>query len=395
VDLLGWLIFLFALLFSVGLHEAGHFGTAKAFGMKVTRYFLGFGPTLWSTTRGETEYGVKALPLGGFVKIVGMTSLDEVDPVDEPRTFRRQPAWQRVIVLSAGSFMHFVLAAVLLAGLAVGLGTENFTTTQLGTISACVPASQKALTDGAQCPQGAAKSPAALAGLRVGDKVTVFNGTPVSTYDQLTSAIKKAKAGSPVTITVRRDGKPVVLHATLAAVSGRSGGFLGIGQATVFDPVNPVSYVGSNFWQTIYGSGQALSQLPQAIPHLFAKNRASTPAGDLSSTVGDANVTGQIVASSALGWRSKVSFVVQIVASLNIFVGVFNLLPLLPLDGGHIAIVFWERIRAWYARRRRRPDPGMVDYTKLLPLSLSVFMLIVVLGVTLILADIVNPVSIG
>ena len=120
MDLLGWLIFLFALLFSVMLHESGHFVTAKRFGMKCTRYFIGFGPTVWSTQRGETEYGIKALPVGGFVKIVGMTSMDDVDPEDEPRSFRRAPGWQRLIVLAAGSFMHFVLAALLIFGLALG-----------------------------------------------------------------------------------------------------------------------------------------------------------------------------------------------------------------------------------------------------------------------------------
>ena len=139
MDLIGWVIFIVALLFSVMLHETGHFVTAKKFGMKVTRYFVGFGPTLWSTWRGETEYGIKALPFGGFVKIIGMHSLDDVDdPADEPRSFRRQPAWQRIVVLCAGSFMHFVLAFLLIVGLALGIGIENDNTTQLGTISSCV-----------------------------------------------------------------------------------------------------------------------------------------------------------------------------------------------------------------------------------------------------------------
>ena len=125
MDQIGWVIFLVALLFSVMLHESGHFVAAKRFGMKATKYFIGFGPTLWSTTRGETEYGIKALPVGGYVKIIGMTSLDEVDPEDEPRSFRQAPAWQRLIVLAAGSFMHFVLAAVLIFGLALTIGAES------------------------------------------------------------------------------------------------------------------------------------------------------------------------------------------------------------------------------------------------------------------------------
>src|SRR6202012_4066384 len=145
------------------LHETGHFVTAKRFGMKCTRYFVGFGPTVWSTQRGETEYGIKALPLGGFVKIVGMTSLDEVEPEDEARSFRRAPGWQRLIVLAAGSFMHFVIAAVLIFGLALGIGIENDNTTQLGTVAACVPANEQALPSDAACASGEAKSPAVIA----------------------------------------------------------------------------------------------------------------------------------------------------------------------------------------------------------------------------------------
>ena len=164
MSLLGWVIFIVALLFSVMLHESGHFVTAKKFGMKVTQYFVGFGTTLWSTRRGETEYGIKALPLGGFVKIVGMTSMDEVDPADEPRSFRRHPAWQRLIVLFAGSFMHFVLALVLLFLLAAAIGLDNDNTTQLGPVAACVPANAKAFENGT-CTASDRPSPAKAAGI--------------------------------------------------------------------------------------------------------------------------------------------------------------------------------------------------------------------------------------
>jgi membrane-associated protease RseP (regulator of RpoE activity) len=397
VDLLGWLIFLFALLFSVMAHEGGHFFTAKKFGMKATRFFVGMGPTLWSTRFGETEYGVKAFPVGGFVKIIGMTSVEEVDPADEPRAFRRFPGWQRVIVLVAGSAVHFILAFLLIFCLALGIGIENADSTQLGTVSTCVPASVTALNNDSACPAGAPASPAGLAGLRVGDKITSFDGTPVSNYTQLTTAIKRVKAGTTVPITVQRDGQSLTLHATLAQVPGRSGGFLGIAGATVFQSVSPlraVTYAGSSFWQVLDGSVHAVAQLPAAIPDLFAKNRASTPAGNVSSIVGAANATGQAVAAP-VGWQDKVSFVLLLIASLNIFVGAFNLLPLLPLDGGHIAIVFWERIRSRFARWRHRPDPGLVDYMKFIPVSFGVFSILVVIGVILILADIVNPVSIG
>jgi len=397
MDLIGWVIFIVALLFSVMLHETGHFVMAKKFGMKVTRYFVGFGPTLWSTRRGETEYGIKALPLGGFVKIIGMHSLDDVDdPADEPRSFRRHPAWQRIVVLCAGSFMHFVLAFVLIFCLALGIGIENDNTTQLGTVSACVAANTAQLNSG-QCTAGDQASPARLAGLRVGDQVTAFDGTPVRNWTQLGDAIRRAPAGSPATITVKRRGKTLTLHATLATVSGRSGAYLGIAPTVVFQvasPVRAVQYAGSAFGQVLVGSVKAVGALPAALPKLFSKDRGSTAAGQVSSVVGAAEATGAAVAAN-VGWQYKVSFVLLLIASLNIFVGAFNMLPLLPLDGGHVAVVVWERIRAWFARLRRRPDPGMVDMAKLLPVSFSIFMVLMFFGVVLVLADIVNPVNIA
>ena len=398
LDLLGWLIFLVALLVSVMLHETGHFVMAKRFGMKATRYFVGFGPTLWSFTRGETEYGLKALPAGGFVKIEGMTSIDEVAPEDEPRSFRRAPGWQRLIVLAAGSFMHFVLAAVLIFAVAFGIGAEVVSTsTVLGPAPACIPASEKALTSGAACPSNAAQSPAAKAGLQAGDKVTSFDGVPVANWTQLTSAIAKVKPGTPVTLTVERGGQPLNLHTMLADVPGRPGGYLGIAASYTFQPqgfVDSLKDVGSGFSQTVTGSASALAQLPGALPDLFHANRGSTAAGNVTSVVGAARDTGQEV-SSNVGWQQKVEFVLLLIASLNIFVGLLNLLPLLPMDGGHVAVVIWERIRAWFARLRGRADPGLVDYRKLVPLSFGIFLVLIVLGVTLIAADIVNPVNIG
>jgi membrane-associated protease RseP (regulator of RpoE activity) len=397
MDLIGWVIFLVALLFSVMLHETGHFVLAKKFGMKCTRYFLGFGPTIWSTQRGETEYGIKALPLGGFVKIIGMHSLDDVDdPADEPRSFRAHPGWQRILVLCAGSFMHFVLAFLLVFGLALGIGIENDNTTQLGTISTCVAANTTQLNNGT-CTASDQASPAKLAGLRLGDQVTAFNGKPVSNWTQLGNEIRQAPAGSDAAITVKRGRQTLTLHATLASVSGRSGSYLGIAPAIVFQTVNPIraaDYAGTTFGQVIVGSVKAVGALPAALPKLFSKDRGNTAAGQVSSIVGAARDTGQAVAAN-VGWQFKVSFVLLLIASLNIFVGAFNMLPLLPLDGGHVAVVVWERIRAWFARLRKRPDPGLVDMAKLLPASFSIFMIIMVFGILLVLADIVNPVNIA
>ncbi len=397
MSLIGWVIFLVALLVSVMLHETGHFVLAKRFGMKVTRYFVGFGPTIWSTWRGETEYGIKALPVGGFVKIVGMHSLDDPDdPDDEARSFRRAPAWQRILVLAAGSFMHFLLAFLLIVGLALGIGIENDNTTQLGTVSTCVASNLTALNNGT-CAASDPASPARMAGLRVGDKVTAFDGHPVSTWTQLGTAIRNAPVGSPATITVLRDGKQLILHTTLASVSGRSGAYLGIAPTVVFQvasPLGAISYAGTAFGQVLVGSAKAVAALPAALPKLYSKDRSNTAAGQVSSVVGAAEATGAAVAAN-VGWQYKVSFILLLIASLNIFIGAFNLLPLLPMDGGHIAVIIYGRIRAGIARLRRRPDPGLANMAKLLPVSFSLFLVLVIFGAMLILADIVNPVNIA
>jgi membrane-associated protease RseP (regulator of RpoE activity) len=399
VEALGWLIFIVAGVASVMLHETGHFVTAKRFGMKATRYFFGFGPTLWSTQRGETEYGIKAIPGGGFVKIEGMTSLDEVDPADEPRSFRRAPAWQRVIVLAAGSFMHFLFAAVLIFGVGVAIGAEvtTVTGTKVAAVEPYVPANEQAFLNGATCP-GETKSPAALAGLKAGDEITSFDGVAVSTYPELQNEILKVKPGTPVTFTVLRDGQSLTLHTALAEVKGH-GSFFGIESATttVFQRQNPldaIKDIGTGFSSVVTGSVQAIGELPGAVPSLFTADRACTAAGNVGSVVGAAQATGDAVAAPG-GWQAKVSFVLLLIASLNIFWGVLNLLPLLPLDGGHIAIVIWERIRAWYARLRGRPDPGLVDYTKFLPVSFLIFAVIVVFSLLLVAADLYNPVNFG
>ena len=395
MDLIGWVIFIVALLFSVMLHETGHFVLAKKFGMKVTRYFVGFGPTIWSTWRGETEYGIKVLPFGGFCKIVGMHSLDDPDdPADEPRSFRNKPGWQRILVLLAGSAMHFLLALVLLLGLALTVGIANDNVTQLGTISPCVPTSLTAYDNGTCGSPHAQSSPAKLAGLRVGDTVTAFNGHPVSNFTQLGDAIRAVPPGAEATITIRRDNQLRTLPIALASVTGRSGSYLGIGPAVLFQipsPLGAIEYSGTTFGQVVAGSAQAATTLPKALPVLFNKaKRSTTAAGQVTSIVGAAQITGTEVASN-VGWQYKVSFVVLLIASLNIFFGLFNLLPLLPLDGGHIAVVVYERIRAWLARLRGRPDPGLVDMAKLLPVSFGLFVLIVLFSFTVVLADIINP----
>jgi membrane-associated protease RseP (regulator of RpoE activity) len=395
MDLIGWAIFIVALLVSVMLHETGHFVVAKKFGMKVTRYFVGFGPTIWSTWRGETEYGIKVLPLGGFVKIVGMHSLDDPDdPEDEARSFRSHPAWQRILVLCAGSAMHFLLALILAFGLALAVGIAN-ENTQVGTLSPCLPASLTAY-DNNSCAGSVQPSPAKLAGLRLGDVVTAIDGRAVTNFNQLTDMIQPQRPGTTVTLTVRRSGKLITLHAKLANVKGRSGSYLGVAPSglvfQVPSPLGAIEYSGTTFGQVLVGSAQAVAQLPGGLRDLFSPNRSKTTAGQVSSIVGAAEATGTEVASNA-GWQYKVTFVLLIIVSLNIFVGAFNMLPLLPLDGGHIALIIYERIRAWLARLRGRPDPGLADMAKFLPVSFVLFLALILLSLTLVAADIFNPVN--
>jgi membrane-associated protease RseP (regulator of RpoE activity) len=392
--LLGVVIFVVAMLVSIMLHEAGHFLTAKKFRMKVTQFFVGFGQTLWSRQRGETEYGVKVLPLGGYVKILGMTALEDVDPADEPRSFRRQPGWQRAIVLVAGSFMHFVLALVLLFFLAVAVGVPD--TTTIAAVSPCVPATVKAMDLG-RCAKGLPPSPARRAGIRPGDTIISVAGQNAGSSDpwgHIGDVIRRQPAGKPVPVVVDRDGRDVTLSVTPATVPGRKGSYLGIDEVIFnrFGLVSAAAWSGSEFGTVIAESGHAAARLPGALPHLFAKNRASVPGGTVSSVVGAADAAGQVVAAGG-GWQFTVTELLSIVISLNVFVGIFNLLPLLPLDGGHLAIVIYERARAAVSRRRGRPDPGLVDMRKLIPVSLGFFAVLVGLSLVLIAADLINPVK--
>jgi membrane-associated protease RseP (regulator of RpoE activity) len=390
---LGVLIFIVGVIISVVLHEAGHFMSAKGFGMKATQFFVGFGSTLWSTTRGETEYGVKALPFGAFVKITGMTTMDEVDPADEPRAMRNHPRWQRAIVMVAGSVVHFVLAFVLLVILGLAVGQVNANTTTIGTVFRCVPASAKAYDD-LSCKGGHGSSPAKLAGVKPGDVVVAVAGKPVHTWTQATNVIHAQPAGRPTTLTVLRDGRRLTVQLTPVTIPGRKGPIMGIIGAEVYQrlgPVSAVSFAGTTFGQTLVGSVQAVGSLPSEISHLFAR-KTNTGTG-VTSVIGVAQIAGQAVEYGG-GWQNTVALLLLIIASVNIFIGAFNLLPLLPLDGGHLAMLGYEQIRAWLARLRGRADPGVADLQPLIPVSATVFVLLIGLGLLLMAANLYNPIHI-
>jgi membrane-associated protease RseP (regulator of RpoE activity) len=390
--LFGVIAFVVALLTSVMLHEAGHFLTAKRYGMKATQFFVGFGPTIWSRKPGETEYGIKAILLGGYVRIIGYTPLEQIDPKDRRRAFYLRPASQRAVVIGAGVVMNFVLGFVLIVILvmSIGLRDNGTQTTLVESVSPCVPAT----LENAACGSGSPASPAAQAGLRAGDKIVSWGGRPVSDWDDLRTTILAATPGTEVPVVVVRGSGQQTLRVRPAAVEGDA--FLGMSPRIVgegWDRKGPVD--GSVFAVKQTGSylaqmGRVFVDLPAAIPKLFSPDRAQTAGGQVSSVVGAGQVSGDIFASST-SWREKTYLFLWLVISVNIFVGALNLLPLLPLDGGHLAVVCYERIRARIARMRGRPDPGTVDMTKLLPVTYVAVVLLVGLGVLLILADVINP----
>ncbi len=409
---LGVLLFALAIAASIMLHEAGHMVTAKRFGMKVTQYFLGFGPTLWSFKRGETEYGVKAIPAGGFVKIIGMTPLEEDgEKAEEPRAFWRAPVWKRTIVLSAGSLTHFALGFVLLyicalvAGLPVNPREEP---ARIDAVTACVVVPFDTHETGSlrECKPGDPAGPAKAAGLRAGDQITEVGGTPTPTQGEMLKAVRAAPAGA-VPVTILREGKRQQLTVELVRVTrppldattddGKREQVSAMGvlleqppPTRTFGPFESldksVEYTGIFF----RGTFTALANFPEKIPPLIdALTGAERDPNGPISVVGASRLGGEALATERPGGLTTF---LLILAGLNFFIGVFNLFPLLPLDGGHIAVIWFERARSWFAARLGRPDPGRVDYNKLLPITYVVIFIFGGISLLTIAVDIVNPV---
>jgi membrane-associated protease RseP (regulator of RpoE activity) len=393
---IGVLAFVVALLTSVMLHEAGHFVAAKAFKMKVTQFFVGFGPTLWSRQKGETEYGVKGIPAGGFVKIIGMTPLEEIAPEDEARAFINKPAWQRFIVLVAGSTMHFVLAVVLLFVLFLGWPTVVRGDGMVAAVEGCVTTSADAT-----CPAGAAAAPAA-GKLQKDDVITAVDGHQVVHGSAQVVALTRHAGPGPLTFTVLRDGASLNVVVTPVLVGGteRVGIQLTDSKNTKYERVafgGAVTGSFTMFGQYFVDSFKALGVVPheirQLVSHPSAQRKidANTGGGQVTSVVGVAQFAGE--AFKADGFSGGVATLIGILASVNIFVGIFNLFPFLPLDGGHVAILAYEKTRDAWRRRRHLVAAGPVDLTKLMPVTYGVLAIIVAVSALILVADIANPVA--
>lgn len=376
--LLGILAFVVALLFSVMVHEAGHFLTARKFGMKVTEFFLGFGQRIWSFQRGETEFGVKAIPAGGYCRIEGMTPQDEMPVGEEDRAFFKASSLRKLIVLGAGSFAHFCLGFILIFTIFFGVGV----TTLLPVI--------------ANVEKG---TPAASAGFKVGDEIITMNGEKITRWATQASEISKS-GGKPITFEVLRGGEKVEITATpifnkaqkryMVGIYSRFGNQRESFPLALGDSVNATKSL-------IRESAKSLVALPTKVPQLIREtfgHEKRDPNG-LVGVVGAARVSGQTIESGKLTTTERIATFLLLVASLNIFVGLFNLLPILPLDGGHMAVAIADEIRAFYARLRGRPRPTGIDVNVLTPVTMVVFVLLAILTVVLVIADIFNPISLN
>ena len=418
---LGWALFLVGVMISIGLHEVGHLVPAKRFGVKCTQYMVGFGPTVWSRRKGETEYGFKAVPLGGYVRMIGMfppnsaaaatprtqlqkmmhsarqASADEVGPGDEDRVFYRLPTRQKLAVMLGGPVTNLALAVVFFTLAMSVLGIPQWTT-KIDTVSACVPSSATSDT----CDKGSTPSPAKAAGLQAGDAIVAFNGQHPSSWEQLQGWVR-ANGSGPVTLTIQRDGQTQDVTVDLVSAE-RPGtqpgstaasqvGFLGVGPSLEQQRL-PLMAVPQRIWQYTSLTGGALLTLPAKMVGVWQSAFDGAPRDPTSpiSVVGVGRASGQVVSDSA-SWSWKLANLLMILGSLNLALFLFNLIPLLPLDGGHVAGALYESAKRRMARVRHRPDPGPVDVAKALPLAYGVATVLIAASVLLIYADVVNPVQ--
>jgi len=426
----GALLFFVLLMVSIALHELGHLSFAKLFGVRTTQYMVGFGPTMWSRHRGETEYGFKWIPVGGYIRMIGMLpprkgdpegrlrksstgrfsalidaaregALEEVRPGDEDRVFYSKKWWQKTIIMFAGPAMNLLLAVFFFAVLIMGIGVQQ-SVPVVSSVAACaIPASDP--HPDRECTAAektGSPTPAAQAGLRPGDRFVTYNGVKVKNYDQLRGLIRDS-GGRTVPAVIKRDGRTMTLSLNVTTNKMYdlkdtnkivTVGFLGITPAQ--DRVRGgFAEVGTTLGNMTTRTLDSLTQMPQKMVGVFKAafgHEKRDPNGPIG-VVGASRIGGEILASKN-PVADKFEFFVLLLASINFAVGMFNLIPLLPLDGGHIAGALWEGIKRGIARLARRPDPGYVDVAKALPLTYAMAAVFMFMGALLIYADLVNPI---
>ena len=365
---LGALFFIVAILVVVMVHESGHFFTAKAFGIKVEEFFVGFGPRLWSVRHGETEYGLKAVPLGGYVRIAGMNPFQEPDPVDLPRTFGAKPIWQRALVIFAGPVTHFLMAFIFLAVYFAAIG---------------LPSDRRPLVQGVQATLAGGPSPAAQAGLRSGDEIVAVDGTPIRSVDDFIH-YTRSHVGQPFRLTVRRDGTDLTLTVTpvTTTIGGVTAGRIGVELGGVRERLDPLTAIGRGAIVTGLYTQEVVLKLGDVfgpsgvkrIGQLLFGNATRQP-DDPTGLVGGARIAAQAAQEGA--WDNLFALLI----GFNVFVGLINLLPLPPLDGGHLAVLAYEKV----TRRR-------LDLRRLVPITavVAAYLILFVMAVTWL--DITNPI---
>ncbi|GLZ08598.1 putative zinc metalloprotease [Actinomadura sp. NBRC 104412] len=423
--LAGVLILFFGLMVSIALHELGHFSFAKLFGVRTPQFMVGFGPTLWSRHKGETEYGVKWIPLGGYIRMIGMlpprkgdlpgqarrlstgpfqgliesargASLEEIRPGDEDRVFYAKKWWQKLTIMFAGPAMNLILAVIFFAILLMGIGTP----TPQPVISAVAKCAIPANSQLTECPEGYTPTPAASSGLRAGDRIVTYDGHRITDYDQLQGLIRDS-GGRTVALTVERDGRPVSFQVPVTRNQMYdlddpekivSVGFLGITPLQERERQGPVAVADYMGELTAHTAG-ALLRMPEKMVGVWQAafgDEERDPNGPIG-VVGVSRLGGEIAASES-PIVEKVAMFIALLGSINLAVGLFNLVPLLPLDGGHMAGALLEAIKKFFARVFGRPDPGYVDVAKALPLTYVMAAVLIVMGGLLIYADLVNPI---
>ncbi|ARF64623.1 MULTISPECIES: M50 family metallopeptidase [Streptomyces] len=428
LTVLGIAVFVVGLLFSIAWHELGHLSTAKMFGIRVPQYMVGFGPTIWSKKKGDTEYGIKAIPAGGYIRMIGMfppgpdgrlearstspwrgmiedarsAAYEELEPGDEKRLFYTRKPWKRVIVMFAGPFMNLVLAVAIFMGVAMTFGFQT-QTTEVGGVQQCVIAqSEKRDT----CESGDPVSPAKAAGLQEGDRIVAFDGTKVDDWATLSDRIRETIG--PATIVVERGGEEITLNAVLRenAVAKKDGrgevvpdqfvraGYLGFAAQT---EIVPLSFGDSvvRMGDMIRNGVDSIIALPSKIPALWDAAFSDGERADDSpvGVVGAARIGGEVM-NLDIPAQNQVAMMLFLLAGFNLSLFLFNMLPLLPLDGGHIAGALWESLRRNLAKVFRRPDPGPFDVARLMPVAYVVAGLFICFTLLVLVADIVNPVKI-